>query len=602
MQLLPIKKLYFSAYSIVAVVGLLLVLISVSTYRNLDREERMALSLLRRQGLTLIRMFEAGARAGMLMPMWQADSVAGLIREAARDREIAYIYLLDVKGRVVHAAGKLPAPEQGLWPPAGGPDGEVRTRLQSLSSGGRIYDMAKRFAPLDDETRDAWMPGRMKASRHSHRDTTIVLGLQLQAYDAIRRADLQHAVVMAAIVVALGTGVLFFILVLQNHRLVDRTLQETRDYARQVVASMANGLVSIDHAGRVVSCNRLALELLGVAKSGIIGVDLRTVLDFRASGIQAVLSGATAACDRQIQHCRSDKTPVPLALTASLLPGDGTRPAGAVIILRDLSEIQALEKRVRRSEELAAIGKLAAGVAHEIRNPLSSIRGFAHFLSHALNDQPREREYADIMIKEIDRINRVVTDLLVLAQPYTLEAESTRAAGLVDHVIRLVRDDASAGNIELAAHHAAPGTIVSLDANQITQVLLNLVLNALKFVPRGGRIDIATQIDARDQLWLVRVEDDGPGIAPENLDKVFDPFFTTRDTGTGLGLAIARKIVESHRGQIRVQSPPPGRPHGCRFSIAIPLGPNPSPGPQPAPTGPAAGSRRPHATQDSGGG
>jgi two-component system, NtrC family, sensor histidine kinase HydH len=602
MQLLPIRKLYLSAYSIVAVVGLLLVLISVSTYRNLDREERLALSLLERQGLTLIRMLEAGARSGMLMHMWQEDSVANLIREATRDEEIAYIYLLDDQGAVVHAAGNLPGLEQVSWPPPEAQAAKVRTRLQSFAGGERVYALAKRFAPLDHDAPALSMHGSPMASQHSHRGHTIVLGLRLQAYDAARRADLQHAVVMAAIVVALGTGVLFFILVLQNHRLVDRTLKETRDYARQVVASMANGLLSIDHAGRVVSCNRLVLELLGVVKSGICGVDLRTVFDFGTSGIQDVLSGSTAVGERQLQFRRADGTSIPLALTTSRLPGEAGRPAGAVIILRDLREIRQLESRVRRSEELAAIGKLAAGVAHEIRNPLSSIRGFAHFLSHALSDRPQEREYADIMIKEMDRINRVVTDLLVLAQPHTPEVESTRVAGLVDHVIRLVQGDARTARIELKARHDAPETMVSLDANQMTQVLLNLVLNALKFVPRGGSIDIATQIETQGQRLLIQVQDDGPGIAPENLDRVFDPFFTTRDTGTGLGLAIARKIVENHQGRIRVQSPPPNRQRGCRFSIAIPMASNPSTDSQPATAGPAAGRRRPHATQDPGGG
>ena len=135
MQLLPIKKLYFSAYSIVAVVVLLLVLISVSTYRNLDREERLAQSLLRRQGLTLMRMLEAGARSGMLMHRWQEDSVASLIREAARDEEIAYIYLLDDQGRVVHASGNLPAREQVPRPQREWPDSRHRVVTARVKDG-----------------------------------------------------------------------------------------------------------------------------------------------------------------------------------------------------------------------------------------------------------------------------------------------------------------------------------------------------------------------------------------------------------------------------------------------------------------------------------
>jgi two-component system sensor histidine kinase HydH len=228
-----------------------------------------------------------------------------------------------------------------------------------------------------------------------------------------------------------------------------------------------------------------------------------------------------------------------------------------------------LEEKVRRTEKLAAIGKLASGVAHEIRNPLSSIRGFAQFLRHALTDRPQEREYAEIMIKEMDRINRVVSDLLSFSRPDSADTAPTNVADLVEHVIRLVDADAKTKNVKIQST-VDPGTgKVSLDSYQITQALLNLLLNALKF-SEDGFIHVNAEIDSNNSQLILQVEDAGPGIPPENMTNIFDPFFTTRAEGTGLGLAIVHKIVENHLGEIKVESPLPGTNGGTCFTITIP--------------------------------
>ncbi|MBW1995680.1 MAG: hypothetical protein JRI77_14745, partial [Deltaproteobacteria bacterium] len=274
---------------------------------------------------------------------------------------------------------------------------------------------------------------------------------------------------------------------------------------------------------------------------------------------------------KEIQYKKNQNETIPLGISVSPIQEEDGTCREAVLIVRDLREIKKLEEKVRRSEKLAAVGQLAAGLAHEIRNPLSSIRGFAQFFRHALRDRPKEREYAEIMIKEMDRINRVVTDLLSFANPKAAELKPTHVADLVNHVVRLAEADAKSKNITIQSQ-VDPGVgEVNLDAYQITQALLNLLLNSLKFVDSNGRVDLKAFQTEEGSRLVFQIEDNGPGIAQENMDKIFDPFFTTQETGTGLGLTIVHKIVENHRGDIDVDSPPPGKTSGCRVTIRIPV-------------------------------
>ncbi len=574
MQILSNRKLYLPALSIVAVVFLLLVLVSISTYRNLDREKTRALHFFYRQGVALLRSIEAGARTGMKSLMWQEMTLGNLLRETAKDTDIAYVYLADEHGRIVHHSAGVHPGQMNAWKPVLTRADQVATRIRTLPGGSQVYELAKFFAPMYAPStvhrqQDAADIEQVVAP-HSHRGDIIVLGMKMTTIEAAQRADIQHAVIMAAIVLVLGSGTLFFIFVIQNYYLVNRTLKQTEDYTRQVVANMANGLLSINPKGRVVSYNQLGLELLGLEEAKIQDLDLSTIVNFKTSGIVRTLSEHIPVLEHEIDHRKKSGQSIPLALSATPICDENGHCSGAVIILRDLSEIKRLQQRVKRSEKLAAIGELAAGVAHEIRNPLSSIRGFAQFLAKTLHDKPKEREYAQTMISEVDRINRVVTDLLTFARPMPATVAPTDVSALVAHCIRLAKAQADARQVSIHSR-VADVSILPLDGNQLTQALLNLLLNAVQAADPGGRIEIGAELNVTDSRLVFWVEDDGHGIAQEKMEKIFEPFFTTRETGTGLGLSIVHKIVENHRGEIQVQCPPAGKTRGCRFTIRIPV-------------------------------
>ncbi len=566
MGLLRNRKLYLPAVTIIAVVAMLLVLIGLSTYRNVDRQQKRALSLLHSQGVTVLRSLEASVRMGIRSGHWQADSVGRLMREMARNADVAYIYLFNPRGIIVHASDPARVGRHAQWTPALDDERQVKWRIRALHGGNRIYELAKLYAPfraLPPDLRD-----KRFDARHLHVGDTIVLGLKMGLYEAARRQDLRHAVIMAAILLVVGSGALFFIFVTQNFYLVDRALKESRDYTRQVVDSMANGLLSVDPEGRVTSWNQLALDLLGLSESQVRGRRLEKIMDFESTGIGRALYQCRPSLDREIRYRRAVGDEIPLGVSASpILTGDSLCN-GAVVVLRDLREIKRLEEDVRRNERLAAIGRLAAGVAHEIRNPLSSIRGFAQYLRHVLEDRPDARQYADVIIREMDRINRVVGDLLTFARPRQIESRPADVRELVDHVVRLVEADAVARQIGIEKRVAPDARTVVLDTAQMTQALLNLALNALQAVDEKGTIIIGVHREADGiHLW---VQDDGPGIPAESREKVFDPFFTSRETGSGLGLAIVHKIAQNHGGGVRIESPPAGRDRGCRVEILLP--------------------------------
>jgi two-component system, NtrC family, sensor histidine kinase HydH len=226
--------------------------------------------------------------------------------------------------------------------------------------------------------------------------------------------------------------------------------------------------------------------------------------------------------------------------------------AGAVTLFWR-RKVAGLEREVARQERLAALGTLAAGVAHEIRNPLSSIKGFATYFGAKFESGTQDHALAEVMIGEVDRLNRVVTELLELTHPSELRLAPVRVADLVQHALKLVENDCQSKGIAVQTRIAQLEP-VNLDADRMLQILLNLFLNAIQAMPKGGTLTVSAQ-RVRDRLEL-SVADTGHGIQRQDLDRIFDPYFTTKNQGTGLGLATVRTMVEAHGGTVRVASEP----------------------------------------------
>jgi two-component system, NtrC family, sensor histidine kinase HydH len=233
---------------------------------------------------------------------------------------------------------------------------------------------------------------------------------------------------------------------------------------------------------------------------------------------------------------------------------------------RQREQLEAATEQLKRADRLSAIGQLSAGLAHEIRNPLASIEGAADILDQPQTSDQMRREFIGIIRKETRRLNGLLGNLLDFARPRRPEFQEVDVERLIDSVTALVEHTAGRTGVRIVKRIAEPLPAIELDPEQLKQVILNLTINAMQAMPEGGEIEITAGRTASDLVLSVR--DQGKGIPPGDLEKIFDPFYTTKESGTGLGLAVAHQIVTGHGGRIEARPNPEG---GMTFQVVLPL-------------------------------
>ncbi|MCJ7809137.1 MAG: ATP-binding protein, partial [Desulfobulbaceae bacterium] len=322
------------------------------------------------------------------------------------------------------------------------------------------------------------------------------------------------------------------------------------------VENMPIGLLAIDKDDRIASFNQHAEAVLELSADKTLGSYAGDILSKPLSNFLLRLKSQDGLIESEFEcPVHSGKT-VPLEVIGTVLKDETGGPLGWIMLFRDLTEIQHLKKEVARSRHLASIGTLAAGVAHEIRNPLSSIKGFATYFKERYRDVPEDLSTAEIMIQEVERLNRVSGQLLEFARPMTVQKESVSLERLVKHSLKLIEGDAHAKGVEIAFQSAAVPHEAWIDTDRITQVLLNLYLTAIESMEQGGVLTVGVDLEENSDRFRIIVSDTGKGIPEKDLPNLFDPYFTTKSTGAGLGLAIVHKIIESHGGEIRIETTP----------------------------------------------
>jgi len=228
------------------------------------------------------------------------------------------------------------------------------------------------------------------------------------------------------------------------------------------------------------------------------------------------------------------------------------------------------QKKLYQADKLATVGALAAGLAHEIKNPIAAIKGFSQVIGRAVaeNDAEAIKDFKDVVPRQLDRINEIVEKLLTLSKPPKLEKKKIDINILLDEIVRLVEKQALKQRVEIVrSFEDLPQTLA--DPEQLTQAFLNLILNAIQSMPDGGQIEIRTRFMGTDRI-IVEFIDNGAGIPKEKLAKIFDPFYTTKTGGSGLGLSVTQKIIIDHHGKIEVES---GEGKGTAFRVVLPVVP-----------------------------
>lgn len=346
-----------------------------------------------------------------------------------------------------------------------------------------------------------------------------------------------------------------------------------------VLESLDDGLIVMNGVQQLEFMNEGAAQLTGLSAVQAVGLPatrlfagnpwlLELLEATRASGVRNVRGDAALAG----RHGGTR----PVRAAATLLVDDEGHEVGSLVTLHDLSYQRELESRSREADRLGQLEILLAGLAHEIKNPLSGMRGAAQLLSSTQPDEHRMRECTQIILGEIDRLNSLMAQLLDLTGPPRLERRGVNIHELIDRVLA-IEGAGRGGRLSFVRAFDPSLPDVLGDSGRLTQVLLNLVRNAVEVSPPGGTVTITTRMETsyyvagangREQFLSLDVSDQGPGIEPENLSRIFSPFFTTKDGGTGLGLAISQRIITEHGGVLRVKTEPGS---GSIFTVTLPV-------------------------------
>jgi two-component system sensor histidine kinase HydH len=384
----------------------------------------------------------------------------------------------------------------------------------------------------------------------------IFIGLDMTAVEEAQRVDARHTVLMAVILLLIGFAGVVLLFMAQGYRSTRASLSRVRAFSDHLVQNMPAALAAIDNRGRIASFNRVAESILDLPAHQALGSPAAEVLPAPLLAETDAASNPGPGRVREIECPIGPDRVLSLEVSVSHLRSEEGDPIGSVVLFRDQSEVRALRREIARAQRLASVGRLAAGVAHEVRNPLSSIKGFATYFKERYRDVGEDLQIADLMIGEVERVDRVIGQLLDFARPVRIRIAATSLPELLADSLKLIEARAAEHGIQLELRvHEAVGD-VALDEDRIRQVLLNLYLNAVDAMGRGGRLSVSADPTEDRRGIDIRVADTGAGIAESDLAHVFDPYFTTKASGTGLGLAIVHNIMAAHGGEIRLKSRP----------------------------------------------
>ena len=572
-----------SPWIILGLTVILLIVVLVLAFQNTNRERRYMSELMSAKGAALIRAVEAGARTGMMGMMWGGQQIQRLLEETARLPDVFYMAVIDEKGIAVAHSDPLKIDksfDQNRQITHLGPDELENWELVTLSDEQRIFEVHRHFRPLAFNGNKPF--GRMQSMMQRHgtrpnptkdwfspekrQQLLIVIGLDVTPFEEAIQGDIRTTVLLSVIMLVLGFGGFVSLFWMYSYRGAKKSLQDSSAFADEVVSHLPVGLIATDRSGRITFFNTAAEKITGLEKSFALNNKPETILPDGVCGLQKKLDQGETISEQEIECDFSGTKRTAVSVSATRITNESGDFVGQALILRDLSEIRRLQDEIHQQEKLAAMGGLAAGVAHEVRNPLSSIKALATFFAGQFADGSEAQEAAGVMVQEVDRLNRVITELLDFARPSDLNRQPNDIGLLLSRSIKLIQQDATNKNIEIKLHMDTNICPVWIDSDRLAQCLLNLYINAIQAMEDGGTLTVQCTAAGADNVNII-VQDSGSGISPDQQNKIFDPYFTTKKRGTGLGLAIVYKIIEAHQGQVAVESTP-GK--GTSFTIMIP--------------------------------
>lgn len=586
------RLILVSPWLATAAISLLTLIIVVFAANNLTREKQHLTESLLRKGRDTILFVGANIRAQTMMGAPDRKQLQILLEQATEDPGIAFIALAGRDGVILahsdptKVGGTIDRPGEGtasgrmLW----------RT-LPGQANGEEIFEVEAPFLPFEagegrgrrhmrmQNMMQRWLhemdpaappftengqpppppfprsfPASPEASAGRPTDSadlTITIGLGMKDLAGSIRQNYYQIIIMSVILLIVVLAGWLSLFIAQSYRLTRQSLVHMEAFTNLLISRLPVGIIATDKADAIKTMNQAAASITGIDPATAIGRTPDAVLP---ETIASLFRGndTPATSDLTIER-QSDQAREISAASVPVIDAEGEN-RGHVLLLHDLTNLKTLERQLRRHDRLIALGKMAAGVAHEVRNPLSSIKGFATLLAGHFPTDSEEGKTAGLLVREVDRLNRAITELLDYTRPLPLKKVPTDLAALAADALSLMKPEATSLGVICFIDTAQGDWILEVDPDRMRQVLLNLYLNALQAMPTGGTLTVAVGPGSTSGRLALSVIDSGCGIAPENLERTLDPYFTTKAEGTGLGLAIVAKIIDEHNGTITVTS------------------------------------------------
>jgi len=353
-------------------------------------------------------------------------------------------------------------------------------------------------------------------------------------------------------------------------------MEKLRLDTESIIQNLSSALLTIDRSGRIVHVNRVAESLLGIsaghARGRKLGEALKPGHGELVEKIETTLREDLPLLRAEVRLEQPGGDSAPVGVSTSLIKDRRGQRSGVVALFQDLTEVRRLEAAGRRQDRLSVIGGMAASIAHEVRNCVNPISGSVEMLQSELQLEGENAKLLDLIGREAARMERLVSELLNFSRGNPMKAETTTMEAILDATLDKVRSHpAWKPTIELVRNWGRPATPIRVDVQQVEQVFFNLALNALEAMGPVGTLTVTVESVTESSSCVVEFADTGAGMTRETMDRIFEPFYTTKGSGTGLGLAIAHRIIERHQGRMEVSS----RPRmGTRVRVALPLEPS----------------------------
>ncbi|MDR2489573.1 MAG: histidine kinase [Desulfovibrio sp.] len=579
-ELSPAFRKFFgqAPWLLLAVTAILGVTITVLSVKNTQREKKHMTQNMINRAEALIWALEAGTRTWMGMRSTDPGLLQSLVEETAQQPGIIFIAVTDGEGRIL--AHNDPAQVGGGFtgePPPTQEVNETTWRLRE-SAGKNVFEVFRYFVPqtsmrkghhrdfFDCFGRHGGPPAwKNREQAASPAPAIVFVGLDRQPFEEALDENFRTNILTAVLIAFIGLAGFVSLFWAHNYRQSRRMLRNSLAMSSEVVKNLPLGLLTSEPGGKVSIINPTALAMFNLSEEVAADIPLQRLPGLDWEGITMELTQKEKLLEREMT-LNVAGSPF-ISLTAAIMKNEDGTFLGNLFILRDITEMRRLHAEMQRNDRLAALGRLASGVAHEIRNPLSTIKGVAMYMAKRMPPGGREEEAANRMIDEVGRLDRVVSELLEFARPRTVTISEKNMRDVIAHALQLVEADIRAKQITVSVSHKHEPPVAFIDPERFTQVLLNLFLNAIQAMNSGGELRVTTQFLPENGSLRLTVSDTGPGIPEERRSAVFTPYFTTKAKGTGLGLAIVSQIVENHGGTITVDNLPDS---GAEFTIILP--------------------------------